>query len=103
MDTTMTLEELRRRNVEIDAHEAVAIAQKLICEPGSNEDAHAPYGPLSLDTIAIDGDGTVHCRRTAATPSALEVGIVLDRAARGGHVRRARRAAIHRESRIARG
>jgi hypothetical protein len=78
MDTTMTLEELRRRNVEIDAHEAVAIAQKLICEPGSNEDAHAPYGPLSLDTIAIDGDGTVHCRRTAATPSALEVGIVLE-------------------------
>jgi hypothetical protein len=76
MDTTITLSELRRREVEIAPHEAVAVAQQLMCG-AANIDARPPYGPPSLDSIAIAPDGSVRCLGTAATLSVPEVAIIL--------------------------
>jgi hypothetical protein len=76
MDDSLTLEALRTLSIDIQPHEAVAVAQALIRrEPECV--AHATYGPLSLDTIAVDERGGVLCLGHAATPSVAEVAIVL--------------------------
>jgi hypothetical protein len=77
MDTTITLSELTGRNVEVRAHEAVAIVQSLIRDHSENIEARPPYGPPSLESITIHPGGVVHCRGMAATPSVPEVAVVL--------------------------
>jgi len=74
-----TLAELTGQNVEITVADAVAIAQQLICEPGPLCDARAPYGPLTLDNLAVTANGRVLCLHTALTPTVIEVGLVLQR------------------------
>jgi len=72
-----TLAEMMDRNVEIVFADAVAIAQQLICEPDVLAGAEAPYGPLTLQSVAVTAEGTVRCLHTAATPTVVEVGLLL--------------------------
>ena len=72
-----TLAELMDQNVEIAVADAVAIAQQLICEPDVLAGAQAPYGPLTLESVAVTAEGAVLCLHTAATPTVIEVGAVL--------------------------
>lgn len=72
-----TLAELMNQNVEIAFADAVAIAQQLICEPDVLSGAQAPYGPLTLESVAVTVEGKVLCLHTAATPTVVEVGLVL--------------------------
>jgi hypothetical protein len=77
MDTTLTLAEMQRRQIAVAPHEAVAIAQQLMHDCADNAAARPPFGPLSLDSVAIAADGSVHCTHSDATPSVPEVAIVL--------------------------
>lgn len=86
MHTGILLAELSRRHVAILPHEAVAIAQKLIKGHCVGDDAEAPYGPLSADTVVIGADGTVQCRASAATPSVSEIAIFLQSLLEGQRV-----------------
>src|SRR4051812_22706566 len=72
-----TLAELFDRNVEIVFADAVAIAQQLICEPAVLGGAQAPYGPLTLESVAVTVEGAVRCLHTDATPTVVEVGLLL--------------------------
>jgi hypothetical protein len=72
-----TLAELIEQNVEISFADAVAIAQQLICEPDALGGAEPPYGPLTPESVAITAEGAVRCLHTAATPTVIEVGLVL--------------------------
>lgn len=76
MTSPITLATLLEVNAEVASAEAVAIAQQLLSVP-SDTDATPPYGPLTLETVAIDLDGSVLCLHTAATPSVSEVALVL--------------------------
>jgi hypothetical protein len=86
MHTGILLAELSRRHVAILPHEAVAIAQKLIKGHCVGDDAEAPYGPLSADTVVIGADGHVQCRASAATPSVSEIAIFLQSLLEGQRV-----------------
>jgi hypothetical protein len=79
METTLTLADIRRLQIAIAPHEAVAIAQQLMHHDTGNPAARPPFGPLSLDTVAIDADGSVVCTHTDATPAVAEVALVLQR------------------------
>jgi hypothetical protein len=79
METTLTLAELQRRQVAVAPHEAVAVAQQLMHDSVGSPAARPPFGPPSLDTVAISATGTVHCTHSDATPSVPEVAIVLQR------------------------
>jgi len=76
MTSPITLATLLEINAEVASAEAVAVAQQLLSVP-SDTDATPPYGPLTLETVAIDRDGSVLCLHTAATPSVSEVALVL--------------------------
>jgi hypothetical protein len=77
MEPTITLAELIDGNVEIAVTDAVAIAQQLMCRQDIYARAGAPYGPPTLESIAVTADGGVECLHTAATPSVMEVALVL--------------------------
>lgn len=77
MDTTLTLAEMQRRQIPVAPHEAVAIAQQLMHDCVGNAGARPPFGPPSLDSLAIGADGSVRCTHNDATPSVPEVAIVL--------------------------
>jgi hypothetical protein len=87
METTITLADIRSQNVRIHPHEAVAVAQSLMRDLGDLGEARSPYGPLSLDTVAVDTKGKLHCRGTAATPSVPEVAILLQALLADGEAR----------------
>ena len=77
MSMLIPLSHLRDRNVEVLPHEAIAIAQQLMFGDSDVAGVRAPFGPLSLETVAFDSDGRVHCRCSAATPSVAEAAIFL--------------------------
>ncbi|MBS1817473.1 MAG: hypothetical protein JSU08_06070 [Acidobacteria bacterium] len=58
--------------------EAVAIAQVLLAGNSSQDHVAPPFGLLSLDSVALDASGTVHCTSSAATPTTVEVAILLE-------------------------
>jgi len=72
-----TLAELLDQNVEISVADAVAVAQQLISDPDALGEARAPYGPPTLESVGVTAEGTVRCLHTAATPTVVEVGLVL--------------------------
>src|SRR4051812_39895609 len=72
-----TLAELTGHNIEIAFADAVAIAQQLICEPDVFCDAQPPYEGLTLESVAVTADGMVRCLHTASTPTATEVGLLM--------------------------
>ena len=72
-----TLAELVNQNVEISVADAVAVAQQLISDPDALGEAQAPYGPPTLESVGVTAEGSVRCLHTAATPTVLEVGLVL--------------------------
>jgi hypothetical protein len=76
MVTTITLSELLDRDVELTCADAVALVQLMMFEADITS-ARAPYGPPSLDNIALAADGSVHCMHTAATPSLVEAAVLL--------------------------
>jgi hypothetical protein len=76
MATTLTLSELLDRDVELTCADAVALVQLVMFEANITS-ARAPYGPPSLDNIALADDGSVHCMHTAATPSLVEAALLL--------------------------
>jgi hypothetical protein len=78
MATTITLAELRRRDVALEPHEAVAIVQRLM-QTSADDDRNLepPFGLPSAETVAIDADGAVCCSSSAMTLSVQEGAIVL--------------------------
>ena len=70
--------EVAAQGVALTTAEALAIVQSLI-EASGDEDARPPYGPPLPENILIHADGSVTSRACAATPTVLEVAILLDR------------------------
>jgi len=64
--------------VTLTTAEALAIVQSLI-EASADEDVRPPYGPPLPENVLIRADGSVTSRACAATPTVLEVAILLDR------------------------
>src|SRR5205807_2479176 len=59
-------------------HEAIAIVQTLIDQPDASAAvAQPPYGPPSLDSVELQVDGLVVCRRLATRPAVSEIAILL--------------------------
>lgn len=85
MHTLVTLADLIRRQVPILPHEAVAIAQQLTHVTCTDE-ANAPPGPLTAESVAIDEEGHVRCRGFASTPSVAELAMLLQALLAGGRV-----------------
>jgi hypothetical protein len=83
---TPTLAELLDRKVEFACADAVAIVQLLASGPNI-ADARAPYGPPSLENIAVCGDGSIRCLHTAATPSIVEAALLLESLVNRAHDR----------------
>lgn len=78
MTTTITLAELRRSDVGLQPHEAVAVVQQLMQTPADDDrDLEPPFGLPSLDTVAIEADGSVCCSSSAMTLSVQEGAILL--------------------------
>ncbi len=73
----VSLSSLISRGVELQPHEAVAIAQQLI-HASADVPLVRPFGPPTLESIVILSDGRVGSRRSAATPAVSEIGRLLD-------------------------
>ena len=73
----VSLSSLIGRGVELQPHEAVAIAQQLI-HASADVPLVRPFGPPTLESIVILSDGRVGSRRSAATPAVSELGRLLD-------------------------
>jgi hypothetical protein len=79
MKTNVFLAEVRNAGVVIEADEAVAIVQQLIVSlrNGGADTAEAPFGPPTLATVTLNGDGSVICRACETTPAVSEIAILL--------------------------
>jgi WD40-like Beta Propeller Repeat len=77
MTTAISLAELRAADVSVTPQEAVAIVQSLIHSDLGAAATEPPFGPPTLDTVAIDADGAVCSRGCATTPAVYELGILL--------------------------
>jgi hypothetical protein len=77
MSTTYPVGDLIRRGVQLQPHEAVALAQSVIAALADGADAPIECGPPTVETVHISADGTVRCPG-CATPSVFEVGLFLD-------------------------
>ena len=73
----LSLSSLIDRGVELQPHEGVAIVQQLI-HASADVPLIRPFGPPTLESIVILGDGRVGSRRSAATPAVSEIGRLLD-------------------------
>jgi hypothetical protein len=76
----ISIAELQAAGIQLEAVEAVAIAQQLIdALRGShaNDEVEPPYGPPSAETVFLKSDGTVACRGCGTTPAVSEIGIFL--------------------------
>ncbi len=75
--TPVALDTLARRGIVLKSHEAVAIVQQLIYS-----DAQVvlvpPFGPPTLESVAIYADGRVVSRTSAVTPAVSEIGLLLE-------------------------
>jgi hypothetical protein len=76
MSYIVTLLEVQRAGVPISAADAVAVAQKLICEP-AGAPPQPPFGPPSLENVCLGADGSVRCRAAAVTPAVPEIAALL--------------------------
>ncbi len=86
MGYSVSLAELQRAGFHLTADEAVAIAQKLIQHPPDGP-SQPPFGPLAPERIRVASDGSVACAGCAATPTVVELAILLqDLLARSPHV-----------------
>lgn len=82
-----SIAELQAAGTQLEADEAVAIAQQLIevlRDPRANAEVEPPYGPPSAETVFLKSDGTVSCRGCGTTPGVSEVGIFLHALLREG-------------------
>jgi hypothetical protein len=83
MDRTASLAELLDHEPDVEPHEAVAIVQQLIhCDvdcghPAGSADV-AP-GPLSIDRVRLEADGSAVCIGSDATPAVSEAANLLQR------------------------
>jgi hypothetical protein len=73
---SISLAELRARGIELAAHEAIAVAQKLIAAEVIYA-PHVPFGAPSESNLYLAPDGTVIYRGGEATPSVFEIGVLL--------------------------
>jgi hypothetical protein len=80
MTTTVSIAELLKAGVALDAAEAVAITQQLIrsLRASPAADIEPPFGPPTAETVIVDADGSVSCAGCGATPAISEVAIFLD-------------------------
>jgi hypothetical protein len=86
----ISIAELTAAGIQVEADEAVAIAQQLIellSDPHAVHDVQPPYGPPSAETVSLKSDGTVVCRGCDTTPAVSEVGIFLHSLLRDGALR----------------
>jgi hypothetical protein len=86
----ISIAELTEAGIQVEADEAVAIAQQLIellSDPHAVHDVQPPYGPPSAETVSLKSDGTVVCRGCDTTPTVSEVGIFLHSLLRDGALR----------------
>jgi hypothetical protein len=86
----ISIAELTAAGIQVEADEAVAIAQQLIellTDPHAAHDVEPPYGPPSAETVSLNSDGTVVCRCCGTTPAVSEVGIFLHSLLRAGALR----------------
>ena len=77
MPTTYPVGDLIRRGVQLQPHEAVALAQSVIAALRDDLNAHGESGPPTIETVHIGADGAVSCPG-CATPSVFEIGLFLD-------------------------
>jgi TolB protein len=77
MSSFIPIGQIATRGVILQPHEAVAIVQQLI-RRDALFDARPPWGPPSAETVLIGGDGSVKCLGFSATPSVMELGVLLD-------------------------
>lgn len=78
MSSSVTLQQLIERGVALQAHEAVALAQRLIETCTTAVDLTPPLGPPTLESVRLDADGSVTCRGCAVTPAVSEIGLLLE-------------------------
>jgi len=81
MTTTSSIAELQSAGVQLDAAEAVAVAQQLIQSlSGASVPAvlEPPYGPPTAATVVLGTDGSVTCAGCGSTPAISEIAIFLD-------------------------
>jgi WD40-like Beta Propeller Repeat len=83
MPTTDPVGNLIRRGVQLQPHEAVALAQSVIAALADDLNAHGECGPPTIETVHIGADGAVTCPG-CATPSVFEIGLFLDSMLRHG-------------------
>ena len=77
----MSIAQLHAAGITLEAAEAVAIVQQLICalrDQYDAEEVQPPFGPPSPDNVFVKDDGSVVCRGCATTPAVSELGIFLD-------------------------
>jgi hypothetical protein len=77
MSTAISLAELSADGVTVSPQEAVAIVQSLIHGEQNPLATEPPFGPPTLQSVTIDGDGSVCSRGCASTPAVFELGILL--------------------------
>src|SRR5437870_1424545 len=80
MKMIVSVAELRRTGITIEAEEAVAIAQQLMAVLRNGVDADVvqpPYGPPTPESVYLDEDGSVICRACHTTPAVSEMAIFL--------------------------
>jgi hypothetical protein len=75
--TALPVRALGARGIQLKSHEAVALVQQLIYSDGKVE-LTPPFGPPTLDSVAICPDGRVVSRASAVTPVMSEIGRLLD-------------------------
>ena len=83
MPTTCPVGDLIRRGVQLQPHEAVAVAKSVIAALADDLHAHTEGGPPTIATVHIGADGTVSCPG-CARPSVFEIGLFLDSMLRRG-------------------
>jgi hypothetical protein len=80
MTTTVSIAELLKAGVALEAIEAVAITQQLIqsLKTSPAADIEPPFGPPTAETVVLDADGSVSCAGCGVTPAISEIAIFLD-------------------------
>ncbi len=81
MNKSASVAEVLGAGVEIQAEEAVAIAQQLIVALRDLTPLHAatpPYGPPTAESVHLAADGAVLCRACEATPAVSEIALLLE-------------------------
>jgi hypothetical protein len=77
MTRSESLREVIGRVAELKPYEAVAIAQQLITSTDIDVQESPSVGPLSLDDVRLDMDGSVACGAGIGRPTVAEIGMLL--------------------------